>query len=311
MKTLYIVIVTYNAVPWIKRCIDSIIQSTIDANIIVVDNCSTDDTLSLLENLYPDVQIFAQSKNLGFGQANNIGIVNALENGADYVYLLNQDAWVQPQTFEILIQTHRSHPEFGIISPMHTTATIERLDNYFALSCNSKTCQGLIDDLYFNRTKDIYQIDFVAAAHWLISRECLMAVGGFSPTFFHYAEDDNYINRAFYHNFNIGICPKTSAVHDREFRKESTEKQIYKVFTMIVCHSSKIMNFKITTILASIYYLFKVSLKNKSLLAFLYFFRFLFMLPKIIRNRKISKRRYPNFLFKISTTSRNIFEPNK
>jgi GT2 family glycosyltransferase len=277
--------------------VDSVKLSTIKTNIIVVDNGSTDGTLLFVKNKYPDVKIFEQQKNLGFGQANNIAITYALQNEADYVYLLNQDAWIQLQTIEILIQNHIKYPEFGILSPMQTTATLEKLDKNFAFSCKSAVYESVINEMYFKpTTTDIYQVDFAPAAHWLISRECLMAVGGFSPTFFHYGEDINYVDRAHYHNFKTGICPQSLADHDREFRKENKEKQIYKAFVMIVCNCSNINNRRWATIINSFYFLFKLSFKNNSLVAFQYAIRFLFLIPKIIHNNRISRKRYPNFL---------------
>src|SRR5690606_5865627 len=59
---------------------------------------------------------------------------------------------------------------------------------------------------------------FVCAAAWLIPRNTLKVVGGFSPTFFHYGEDDNYCQRVLYFNLKIGICPDARIFHDREDR---------------------------------------------------------------------------------------------
>ena len=54
------------------------------------------------------------------------------------------------------------------------------------------------NDLATGELKDVYEVKFVQAAHWLISRECLERVGGFSPSFPHYGEDNNFCNRAQY-----------------------------------------------------------------------------------------------------------------
>ena len=88
----------------------------------------------------------------------------------------------------------------------------------------------LIDDLYFNNITDVYDVEFVMAAHWLISLNCLRVTGGFSPIFHHYGEDDNYLHRISYHKFKVGIVPKAKAVHDRENRKISKQKIIFFKF---------------------------------------------------------------------------------
>ena len=65
------------------------------------------------------------------------------------------------------------------------------------------------------------------AAHWLITSKCLAIVGGFSPTFSHYGEDNNYLNRTNYWNYKIGIVPSARAIHDRGDNKWSIEKEMY------------------------------------------------------------------------------------
>ena len=53
------------------------------------------------------------------------------------------------------------------------------------------------------------------AAHWLVSREALLTVGGFSPAFRQYGEDDNFIDRLHWHGLSCGVVPEAKAVHDR------------------------------------------------------------------------------------------------
>ena len=57
----------------------------------------------------------------------------------------------------------------------------------------------LIDDLYWDRLDDVYNTHYVNAAAWLLPRKTLEMIGGFDPIFFHYGEDDNYMNRVLYH----------------------------------------------------------------------------------------------------------------
>ena len=71
-----------------------------------------------------------------------------------------------------------------------------------------------------NTNIPVYDLPFVNAAGWLISKECLMTVGGFDPMFFHYGEDDNYCQRVLFHEFKIGVLPNALMVHDREDREK-------------------------------------------------------------------------------------------
>lgn len=230
LKRILIVIVTYNAQKWISRCLDSIKTSSIETEVFIVDNGSTDGTQEFIKKHFPEVEFVQSKENLGFGRANNIGLQKALDEGFDYVYLLNQDAWLMQDTIQTLINVHRAHPEYGVLSPMQIQANAKHFDKNFlnnVIRVAQIGDENLEEGIFFNNLSDVYKVDFVMAAHWLISRECLEIVGGFSPTFPHYGEDDNYLQRCQYWGLKVGIVPSARAVHDRENRVNSEEKHQY------------------------------------------------------------------------------------
>lgn len=210
-----IIIVTYNGMPWLQKCLDSCAGYPI----IVVDNASTDGTVSYIETHYPNVELLKQAKNLGFGQANNLGIRYALDHGVEQVFLLNQDAYLMEDVLEKLIKFQNQHSHYGILSPIHITGNRNKLDKNFSnFMLKEKTGQFYSDFVLGNALAPIYEVPFVNAAAWLISRRCLETVGGFDPLFFHYGEDDNYCQRVAYHGLKIGVLPQCYIVHDREER---------------------------------------------------------------------------------------------
>lgn len=212
---LSIVIVTYNGMPWLKKCLDS----CRGYNVIVVDNASTDGTLAFIQANYPKVKLLPQNKNLGFGQANNLGMSQALNQGAEHVFLLNQDAYLIDDCLDKLVNVQREKPEYGILSPIHTNGRQDKLDanfsNYMAYRNNPHFYS---DFVLGNKLKPVYNVPFVNAAAWLISKQCLLTVGGFDPIFFHYGEDDNYCQRVLFHGLKIGVLPTSFVIHDREDR---------------------------------------------------------------------------------------------
>lgn len=221
MKTA-VVIVTYNPLKWIKKCLDSLVFGSIPVDILIIDNNSTDGFQEVLKSNYPQVQLVQNVNNLGFGAANNIGIKKAYDTNADFVFLLNQDAWVQTETIEKLISAQQKEPEFGIVSPMHLNGKGNQLDYNFSNYIIPFQCKGLYSDIYLNTVKtSIYQVKFVNAAGWLLSRKCIETVGGFNPSFFHYGEDDNYVERVYFHRMKVGILAVTELFHDREERNSS------------------------------------------------------------------------------------------
>jgi GT2 family glycosyltransferase len=233
--SIFIVIITHNGKRWYDRCLGSLKASENPVKIVVIDNASTDGTVEYITTNYSDITIIQSDKNLGFGQANNIGIKYALDNNADYVFLLNQDAWIEPGTLKGLIDIHKVYPEYGILSPLHLNAAknsieqllLERIADYRV------TDAELFNDLYFNRLKDVYNTKYVNAAAWLLPRKTLETVGGFDPFFFHYGEDDNYLNRVFYHGLKVGICPHIRIVHDCKPERKLYDENEPKILMMI------------------------------------------------------------------------------
>jgi len=218
---VFVVIVTYNGSKWVTPCFSSLRKSTVPLQTIVIDNGSQDDTLARIAVDYPEVEIVSTGKNHGFGKANNIGMELAYQRGADYVFLLNQDAWIDPDAVEKLVDAHQRHPAYGIISPMHLNGAGDGLDYGFSNYIGPNKCKGLYSDIYLGRVKDVYDVGFVNAAAWSMTRECLERVGGFSPSFFHYGEDDNYTQRLQFHKLKLGVLPTSRIYHDREQRRPS------------------------------------------------------------------------------------------
>ncbi len=214
-KTIFIIIVTYNAMSWIEKCLDSCKEY----QIIIVDNNSTDGTVAYIKENFPEVRLMPQKENLGFGQANNLAIKYALEKGVDYVFLLNQDAYLQAACLDKLVSVQKKNPDYGILSPIHLNGEGNRLDVNFSNYVAYKNNPDFYSDFVLNKPlQETYEIPFVNAAGWLLSKDILETVGGFDPIFFHYGEDDNYCQRAKYHGFKIGIVPTTFLQHDREDR---------------------------------------------------------------------------------------------
>ncbi len=213
--------------PWLKKCLDSCAAYAV----IIVDNASTDITVSFIETNYPDVTIFRQADNLGFGQANNIGIRYALDQGAEHVFLLNQDAYLVDSVLDELVVFQKQHSNYGVLSPIHITGDQKKLDNNFSnFMLKEKTGQFYSDFVLGNNLAAVYEVPFINAAAWLISRKCLETVGGFDPLFFHYGEDENYCQRVVFHDLKIGVLPQCYVIHDREYRQKNKSRMFSKAY---------------------------------------------------------------------------------
>jgi GT2 family glycosyltransferase len=257
-----------------------------------------DNSADFIEKNYPDAILIKLNNNKGFGQANNIAMAYALKHDADYIYLLNQDAWIKPDTLKILIDLQQRYPEYGIISPIQITANEDNLDANFLYTCTNK-CRKFMSDLYFKTVKEIYEVNEIMAAHWLITRNCLLSIGGFSPVFFHYGEDINLQHRAIYHGFKTGICPITCAIHDRAFRKDSKQKIMYLKYVSFLINNTNVNLDQKDKIIANIIFFLKQIIdvyKYRSIKPVGYLFKALFAFPKIYKYNKITKMRTSSFL---------------
>ncbi len=214
--SVYIIIVTYNAVKWAEKCFSSLRKSSVPVQVIVIDNCSEDGTQEYIKNNFPEVNFIQNQENLGFGKANNIGIEIAYKKGADFFYLMNQDAWIYENSIQKLLDVYETHPrksEIGILSPMHLDGSEKKLDIFLDKYISQNFETRMISDFYLNSTKPYYEISFINAAHWFIPKDTIEKIGGFNPYFFHYGEDNEYVNRLHFHHKKILLCTNSKVIH--------------------------------------------------------------------------------------------------
>lgn len=224
MKIL-LVIVTYNGSKWIEACINSVLNGSLVPDIFIVDNNGSDDTVEIIKNKFSEkVTLIQSDKNLGFGKANNIGLRYALQNNYDFVFLLNQDAFLEFNTLERLVEVSIKNNEYGILSPIHLNADGSKLEMYFSEFVNYRNNPYFYSDFVMKKAiKDVYDFKFISAAAWLLPLNTLKNIGGFDPIFWHYGEDDNYCQRVLYHNFKIGVVTNTFVRHDTKIRQYNVD----------------------------------------------------------------------------------------
>ena len=143
----------------------------------------------------------------------------ALEENYDYVFLVNQDAWIEPNTVGTLVGLAEKYPDYGVLSPVHLDGKGEHLDGSFAKYVGGASAVSL-------KKSDIVGVAFVNAAFWFIPVSALKKVGGFSPLFFHYGEDVDYIHRMRFYGYRVGYTPLTSGGHDRQNRPITRQTQM-------------------------------------------------------------------------------------
>lgn len=227
MNKLLIVIVTYNGEKWIDKCLSHFTDKPCGWEVLIIDNCSSDDTVNIIENKHDFTRIIKLKNNLGFEQANNIGLKIALKENFEYVLLLNQDAYITQTNIKKMMDIIKDDPEYYIVCPLQFNGEKSDLDFAF------KSYLSKLEEFYFDLIKDdvkkVYPISFCNAACWLMSMECIKNVGGFNPAFFHYGEDDNYCARVKFHKKKIGIATESFFCHDRY--KRDANNRFFDLFS--------------------------------------------------------------------------------
>lgn len=216
MKKCCIVIVTYNAEKWLDVCLKPFVKLPKDMAVVVVDNMSNDKTVKIIKKKYNFVKLFEMGENLGFGRANNIGIRWAYNNGFEHIFLLNQDAEIDTKSLYKLCKIQDEHSGYFCLSPMQYNSK-NKLDKNFENYLSKSNLTNIIK----KSKPDVCDIEFANAALWMLSRKCIETVGGFNPSFLHYSEDSNYVQRIYFHGGKMGVAPGVNGFH---YRGESSAK---------------------------------------------------------------------------------------
>lgn len=128
---VFVIIVTYNGMAWIEKCLLSIRQSEFPLSTIIIDNGSQDGTQAFINNNFPEVDFVQSEKNIGFGAANNKGVSIAIKQGATHVFLLNQDTHIYPNTIGELLKIYSENKILAVLSPIHLNDAGDKLDSNF------------------------------------------------------------------------------------------------------------------------------------------------------------------------------------
>lgn len=221
MAIICSVVVSFNGEKWIRKCLDSLKGSSVETRIIVVDNHSVDNTISIISTDYPEIDLFQLPENLGFGAANNIGIKKAIEwYFADHVFLLNQDASVVPDTIQQLLEQIELNNKCGLAIPVHLNGSGDDLDSYFREYLKKGNLDVLLRAAFVKKEitgwPTIVEVPFANAAAWLLKRACLLEVGGFDPLFFHYGEDQHFMQRMKFFGWTAFVVLSSKIFHDRD-----------------------------------------------------------------------------------------------
>jgi len=222
---LGIVIVSYNGQKWLEKSLGSCFAQAPGTPVYVVDNASTDNSLSLIQSRFPAVRLLPQKDNLGFAAGNNVGIRQALQDGAEAVLLLNQDAELGPSAVTKLEQYLAGHPAVAAVQPaiFLPDGRVNSLGNCFHyLGFGFSGGHGLklsqaVERLPWVRERG--EPPYLSGAAVLLRGSALQTVGLFDPELYLYHEDLELSLRLRLSGFKLALCPEAAVVHHYEFSR--------------------------------------------------------------------------------------------
>lgn len=223
---LSVVILNYNVRYFLELCLKSVQAaiSDIDAEIIVVDNRSDDDSCEMAKMLFPDVVLIENTENYGFSKGNNIGVKSAK---GDYVCILNPDTVVAEDTFIQLLAFAQSKNDLGIVGCKlidgkgHFLPESKR--NVPTPLVSIKKILGHSNGYYANYLgeDETGEVSILVGAFMLLKRSVYNQVKGFDEDYFMYGDDMDLSFRIQKAGFKNYYHPKTTIIH---YKGESTMK---------------------------------------------------------------------------------------
>lgn len=223
---LSVVILNYNVRYFLELCLKSV-QAAIgdlDAEIIVVDNLSNDDSCRMVTDLFPEVILIENKENYGFSKGNNIGVAQAT---GKYVCILNPDTVVAEDTFKILLDFAESTPNLGIVGCKLIDGKGKFLPeskrNVPTPLVSIKKILGSSASYYANhlREDDLGEVSILVGAFMLLKRAVYIEINGFDDAYFMYGDDMDLSYRVLKAGYQNYYNPMTTIIH---FKGESTLK---------------------------------------------------------------------------------------
>jgi GT2 family glycosyltransferase len=208
-------------------------NSTLPYEIIIVDDCSTDDSVEYLQTNFPDVHLIRSEVNRGFSPTINKGI---FQSKFDLVFLLNSDVKLEPDYFGHLIPYFEREDTFGVMGRI-----VNWDDNQIQDGAKLPTLQGAKIKTFKNFlpaetpvSRGIYTM-YLSGAEALVDREKLLMLGGFDEIFApYYIEDYEMSLRAWrlgwkcYYEHNSICRHKTSSTIRSKSRKRNVQTIYYR-----------------------------------------------------------------------------------
>ena len=214
---IYVILLNYNGSEDTIECVKSIVENEkkIEYEIVVVDNKSTDDSVSKLRQL-SNITFIESNENGGFAKGNNIGIEYSIKQGAEYILLLNNDTVIEKNAISILEDCLDQHKDVGIIGSRIMYFENKNLINYCGGKLNwlkATTIHEGYKKEYIQQKENFKYTEFITGCCMLIRKEVIQKIGYLPEEYFMYYEDTDYCMKAQENGFKLAVCTDSVIYH--------------------------------------------------------------------------------------------------
>jgi len=212
-----VVILAHNNYADTRECLQSVLKIDYpNLTVWLVDNGSEDGTAQRVAAEFPTVHVVQTGRNLGVAGGFNAGIVPALQSGAEYIFILNNDTVVEPDIIRVLVTEAQTHPDYGVLMPKilyyDAPDRIWSIGARYRLFPPAIVMIGLnkIDAPPYNEPRFLEYAPYCAL---LIPRRVFECVGLLDDGYFFFYEDWDYSLRVRKAGYKIAYIPKACIYH--------------------------------------------------------------------------------------------------
>jgi GT2 family glycosyltransferase len=235
------VLLTWNDITMTSSCIESLRVSTQkNLKIVVVDNGTNPPSCPILKDKFPEIIPVQLSKNYGFTGGCNRGIEKAIELGADYVFLLNNDTVVHEEAIPNLVGCMENDKKIGIASAVllnpGNPKTVQSYQGWINKNTAIITRPGY-DDLFEGKYLETVMTEFISACAILMRVKTLEDVGLFDESLFTNWEDYDLCIRCTNNDWKLAVVGSAEVVHRRHQTTGSTSPFItyFSIRNKLIC----------------------------------------------------------------------------
>jgi GT2 family glycosyltransferase len=209
---VYIIIINWNGIIDTLESLASLCKLNYsNYEIIVINNGFSDNSVDIIKERHSNVIIIESQTNLGFTGGNNLGIRFALENNADYVWLLNNDTIVDSEALAHLVRAASMSRDNGIIgSVIYDYADNNKIQ--FA-GATIDWVKGVSPHTHTLHHNSMFEVERVNGCSMLVSRDVCTSIGLFDENYFLYAEEVDWCVRARNAKFKCLMEPMSKIYH--------------------------------------------------------------------------------------------------